>query len=721
MALGISIARAAGSAAVSRERNPADRSRVELDALWGSLTTLAEFQAMIARFVTMIANQGFSHVVSPQTIEYLVTEGNLFAEDQEGDGTLSYVHLLYWVNRKLIENKVSNGGALDYDDRLSEMTGWGDENPTTLANGDPLGLVDTLESLGVAVCVVDANAADDTTADSEDGAVLLTFSSNNCTTIGGTPKTYNNGGGASAALMTSSSTYRYRYLKNIEALNCTGGSSTRRFPSDGNKAVWLVRYADTHALSKECLVRKASGDTDSTRIDIVGYPGELPVINMGSSLSNSGALTTPDDVTYNRVGQVTGSERINMIRMGNAAGTEQLNTHLRNLEIHGRRRLSDDSGWSYACTLILYSSVSSGSIRHCVFRHTQFIRPDDADAGTYPDLVDDGWASRSSTIDFSNGVRTDSDEFVFDSNYVEPVAALSWSKKPDNYATFAYVWLEIKADNVRMTRNTFRGVKTNSMMRAGDATTTTDGFYCADNDMESYDKACIDLFNSTNFIIERNRCSRFGQDDYCQESGSGIKVSYCRDGIIRHNVVYNYETAEVGTLGIVLQTLSGEQTTERIDVYENIVYRCGVRLDVNGNAVNLTNCDVRRNLIAGMNEARKGTTHTNAPIHLELFLEDGTTEGNRITDNVVWRFTNTAPTSLDSETGYHLSIRAGGSQNQYYTSQTADGWSGGTSRKPAWAGDPESGDFRLSVDPIGFPPDMPFTAALSKAWSPGAA
>lgn len=686
----------------------------ELDALGvnGDVADLTDATDFIDRFVAIIDTPG---TVTQPTLEYLTVDS--FLPGPGADWPLGARHLLYWLDRLLKANKAN--GTLTYTNRLSDMAGWGEVAPDNLTDADPLGLYDLFTVRNINTIVIDNDAADDATADSQFGCVVPTYrggSTHPCKTIGGVTKDPNN-----LFVDGNETEIWYPFWNHLDGLAELGGSTSVRFPKTTVESVVLVRWSTDHQVAREITLRKVTTDSDNARITIMGYPGEFPEIRMGNSTS-AGDTTDGNDgdvtPTSDQVGIAQGgAARPAMITIGNGADTGRANVHFRNMDFVGNRDRVGAAGLVFASRIFTWSSTSSGSIRYCRFRETQFIRPDDSAAATYPGLVDTVWAARPTDLDPSAGVRVDADNFVFDSNYVEPVAAASWRLKPENYATFASVWLEIKADNVRMTRNTFRGVKTNSMMRAGDADTTTDGFYCADNDMESYDKACIDLFNSTNFVVERNRCRRFGQDTYNQESGTGIKVSYSTDGIVRHNVVHNQETAEVGTLGIVLQNISGEQNTERIDIYENIVYRCGVRLDRNS-AGTITDNDVRRNIIAGMNEARKGTTHTNAPIHLELTLSDGTTEGNRITDNIVWRFTNADPTSNTIETGPHLSIRITGSQNQYLASEETTGWTDNTAQKPAWASTPESGDFRLSTDTLNLPGNMPFTEALSQAWEP---
>lgn len=65
-----------------------------------------------------------------------------------------------------------------------------------------------------------------------------------------------------------------------------------------------------------------------------------------------------------------------------------------------------------------------------------------------------------------------------------------------------------------------------------------------------------------------------------------------------------------------------------------------------------------------------------------------------------------------------MSIRTSAGANQYEVDDTLTGFTDNFAEKPAWAGEPEDDDFTLEEDEIGFPEDMPFTQAQSKAWTP---
>lgn len=691
----------------------------------GTVTTLQDALDFIARFNAIIGNPDS---VSPATISVLIT--NSFMPWH--DGPLGVRHMLYWLDRLLKRNKVANGGSLNYTNRLSEMAGWGAAAPDTIADADPLNLVTVLEGLQCNVAIIDPQAVDDGNAASLDGPVIVTYlsgSNNTCTLLDGSTA---KAGPNTDRLFTDANknTFQYRLwggngssatlgggLKNTAE---AGGSSSTRFGNSTKPCIVLVRYATTHVLRQEITWEKRVANAPD-HIILTGYPGELPIVRMGSS-------TTGSDASPSAVGASA------MITVGGSSASQaRMNVHIRNIEFWGNRD-SDAGGGAliFAPTLIYYHSgisanLSSGSIRHCVFRKTQFIRPNDSQAGSYPHLVDAVWATRSASYNFSAGVFVECDDFVFDSNYVEPAAKATWRAKPDNYTTFDSGWLMIARStgrthlNQRVTRNTFAGVKTNSMIVCGTSTNPTQNLYIADNHVEVYDKVGIDVFNAqSGAIIERNRCHDYGNATYSQEGGgTGIQITNCAGFIVRNNVVFNHETAITGAIGIAISTTTG--TTENGQVYGNIVYRGVIRLDDNSGGGNLTGMEIYNNLCAGMTEARKATNHTNAPIHVELTLAIGTLEGNIIRDNNVWRFADGTPDQATIEAGPHLGIRTTGAGNTYEVTDTLTGWTGNTKERPAWAGDPEADDLRLdgsNAFASWFPGSMPFTAALSQAWEP---
>lgn len=693
--------------------------RDEIDALVGedAYDDKQHFLDYITRFVAIINDPDS---VSPAMRNYLLTEGGNLALDGVPIGA---PHMLYWLDRQL-KTKARDEHEL-YTNRLSEAgAGWGEDAPDSVTEADPLDLVTVLEGLGCKVVIVDPNAdpagTNNTTAGTSLGFVNVTYggaSTNPCTTLNGTPKS--SGGNADFFTTSGKDTYRHKGVFDLNSISETGGSTSCRFPNSSAHCFWLVRSADVHNFYAEAVLRRPSAHTAPASITITGYPGELPIVNAGSSLVKTATPGVLDDVTYDSVGTLNDltaplTARQNMILLGSV--TERNNFHFRNIEWHGRRRLSDDSGWVYVSQLLEYTSLSSGSIRRCVFRHFQFIRPNDGYAAAHPNLVDAAWNSRAGDLLAISGVESNCVGFIFDSNYVEPVTKAAWpsvaANKIDNHTTFDAPWLNIDSDDCRVTRNTFRGVKNNSMLVANSA----HRIYVAHNDMEVYDKTCIDIFSSNDVLVEFNRLHDYGNADVAlEQGGDGVKINDCARPTVRYNVIFNHETAIEEALGIAINAHTGTPTTDA-RVYGNIVYRGCIRIDAGG-AANVTGADIYQNICAGMTNARKSVNHFNAPINYEGTLAVGTLEGNLVRDNTLWRFTNDAPTSDTIEDGPHIAIRTTGAGNTFVVTDTGlSGWTGNVAAKPAWTGLPESDDFRITGSTL--PANMPFTEALSQAWEP---
>ena len=204
--------------------------------------------------------------------------------------------------------------------------------------------------------------------------------------------------------------------------------------------------------------------------------------------------------------------------------------------------------------------------------------------------------------------------------------------------------------------------------------------------------------------------------------GGGIVVDggewgNCTNVVIQYNVLWNTERMSNNAT----RSLWTKDTMDGVTFRRNITYRNGVYVDSDGTITTIT-VDIDENLIVGLSEAQKvkASGIFNAPIevyHVTLVGNvAGTLNGQTtVTNNRIWRFADATPYQETIEAGPHMVIRNG---YEFEVDDTLDGFTGNVAAKPDWAGDPESGDFRLGTDPIGFPSGMPFTAAASKAWQP---
>lgn len=675
----------------------------------------AHYTAYIERFVDIISDP---LSVSAELRNYLLTEGGNVAMDGI---PLGVRHLLYWLDLKL-KTKLRDEHEL-YTNRLSEAgAGWGSATPETLAEADPLDLVATLEGLGLHCVLIDNDAADDESQVSVDGCVDVGYrdgSAHPCYTIGGLTKSNNGSGGLYTD--TNELAYEYKFWHKLDGFSEVFSGSPVKFPRLAVEVIGLVRHATDHQIAREIVLQKNAGDPECTRITITGYPGEFPEIRMGSStssgLSNAAGDQNDLDASVEGVGIASGgTARPAMITVS------RQNVHFRNIDFVGNRDQAGGSGQIFASRIFrINTTATGGSIRHCKFTGTQFIRDDDPISG-FDTLRDAVFGERSAAIgvDQCGGVDIFAPGYVFDSNRIEPVAVGDWPGDDiANYSTFAAVWLDVNADSVQVTRNKFTGVKINSMFRYGRSSSTIrDGAYIADNYFEVYDKNCIDVFSVSNSIIERNYCKQFAKDGISMEGGgAGIQVSHSTSTTIRHNVIVGVEP--MLRVGGAINLQGGSFANLNVTVEGNIVYRGGITISSSGSTI--ASIAISRNLVAGMKEIRKTAIPAdNAPLSM-LYDLSGTLAGVvTYNGNQVWRFEDGTPDQETIETGAHLAIRdsATPTADFYAVTDSLTGWTNNFAAKPDWSDDPETGDMRLGSTTLDFPANMPFTPALSRAWEP---
>lgn len=290
------------------------------------------------------------------------------------------------------------------------------------------------------------------------------------------------------------------------------------------------------------------------------------------------------------------------------------------------------------------------------------------------------------------------------------------------------------ADDVIVTRNQFRGLMGNPLRIQESADTIVE-----DNIIEGYDGTSLYIRESTGTRVRRNRIGPHGSADYALSTAShGIQVGYSSDVIIEDNVIFSIEpTNNVASYGIWIKALE-TVVTENVIARRNLLYRNGLSFDNDGYATaTISNIEFSNNLVVGMTEMHKtkessGKAYLNANMLVNFLGRTGNVAGTlnglvTITDNQFWRFANATPSQSTIEAGDFLAVRNTGAANlsDYYdTTDTLTGWTGNTTGKPDWIGNPEwvsktaSGDFRMTTDPIGFDGRTPFTEASSQAWEP---
>lgn len=784
-----------------------------------ALATKAGTTTFITDFLAVVANH---RLALPNAYVGLIQDGNV--------GNADVHDMLFWLDRGLKSARATMDGV-GYDNRLSEMSGWGEATPDLLSEADPLDLVTTLEALGIRVVIVDHDAVADAAGDAADATKRDTVvriprggaSDEPCTTLAGTAKSYNDGGGASDDLLNNTTdTYRYRFWKTLVDLNERSGSRLR-FPDEAVESMVLVRNTvSDHIVNVEnqigcTMPTLPSGQTQNTRITLRGYPGEWPEIWCGNSTDDDAA---PTECPWDTVagGLVPNNGTATIFRIGQASDKYRDNFHIRNIHFHGKRETAGGD-WIFCGEDVVRFDFGTGcSVRFCKFTDLNPLPDNDTAinlAAADPTVID--FANSVRSVWTFNGLTVACDNFTCDSNYFEGVdiddypnasnssvatitisdqngtgdrlrfvtaaahgltsgtmstsghTGFTGDTKLGKFAIFAVTaqtlsvgnasgftgtggsggtirvppsesltgtaMLDVQnADNVTVTRNQFRGLMGNPLRVQESANTIIE-----DNIIEGYDGTSLYVGECTGTRVRRNRIGPHGSSDYALSTAShGIQVGYSSDVIIEDNVIFSMEpTNNVSSYGIWVKALN-TVATENVIVRRNLLYRNGLSFDNDGYAAaTISNIEFSNNLVVGMTEMHKtkldsGSAYQNAPIRVNFLGRTGNVAGTlnglvTFTDNQFWRFANATPNQSTIEDGDMMAVRntSAALESDYYgVDDTLTGWTGNTTGKPDWVGNPEwvsktaSGDFRMTTDPIGFTAGTPFTEALSRAWEP---
>lgn len=711
--------------------NPTIGARVdeELAALGinGEVADKQDALDFITRFVAIINTPG---LVSSGTLAYLTT-GSFMHVEYGPDMPLGARHLLYWLDRLLKANKVSNGGALDYDDRLSEMAGWGEAAPDNRADADPLDLWTTLRAIGCEVMIVDVDAVDDGDSSSSDGPVSIPRAATNCKRLDETTAKSAAGGQSLTGTFYGNANDGYRYqLIGGGGLNylheATGGNI--RFPLNATRpAIWLIRNTvATHIVKTENIIGITTpGQQQCPYVLLSSYPGERAEVWCGNSMG--AAAGAEDDTTA--VGNVcpwsnltpTSGLASNWI-IGSGATKLRNNVHFRQLWIRGKR-LTAGGKWIFSDMPIYPSNGTGGSMRFCVLTDAQPITPTDANAAAFPNLVDFAFTARTSPNFRALYCRQNG--FVFDSNLVEPVAVADWPT--DSGSTVSSVNGRVKLDfgngatttNVRVTRNTVRGVSKDAAIKLDRA----DNCYAAYNDVEVYYSEGIACFSVDGGVVEFNRVHNLGDSNRSNLAGLGISFQNSSNCTARYNVIYNVEPM-LRTNGLSMFASGDSGTPQMVGhrFYKNLLYRVAFHVDDNQQDVVPEDCEIYDNLFCGIPDAVKGTRN-DAPITVETNLSGVLDYELLIYRNNFWRFANGTPEQTTIEAGDHLKIYDGVAQSDgFEAGDTLENFTDNTALLPKFASVANaeaSGDFTFAADSpfkTFFPPNMPLVAA--QAWTP---
>lgn len=666
------------------------------------LTTKTDVTDFIARFAEIVVNPS---TVSASTRRYLTT-GSFMPPELGSDGDVGARHLLYWLDRLLKRNKASNGGSFAYTGRLSEMDGWGEAAPDNLTDADPLGLVTTLEALGVRVVIIDHDAVDDLDASSRDGVVRCNrdgASDEPCTTLGLTPKSYSGLGGASDDLLYDvTNVYRYRFFKTLVDWNERNGSRLR-YPDAAVESMTLIRAtASTHVVNVEnqlgCTV---ASQAQNTSITIRGYPGEWPQIWCGNSTDSDETPTTV----------AGGSSTPYTFNVGPAVDKYRDDIHWRNIWFHGKRLTAFDD-YIFAERIIHDSGFGvRKSIRFCQFTDCQPIRHDEPSGPT--EFIDFAFSARGGDSSYT-AVQSNSTGFVFDSNYVEPAPDTFPLPLASESGLIGFT-ITLAGTDQRFTRNRIDGRNIRSPLRLSSATRP----YVADNSIEAPYYKIIFCFECTDPIFERNYLYGNGGLAGATEA-AGLDLAGSNGTIVRHNVIWVNETIIEGASCILIRP--GETSSGNLDllddthIYGNILFGAGVSIgyvsgwsDSDGARNDVQNMILEQNVIHGFPAANDAVVA--APVRIKL---DGTLQaslGNAVRENNITRASGTAAIKMRTSHPTATDIAV---------TDTVDGITDNTADAVTFTNS-ANGDFRITNNGVWagwLSSDMPFNAALSKAWTP---
>jgi len=250
----------------------------------GTVTDVGDATDFIDRFVDVI--NGVT-ITSEATKQYLAT----YSFMPQYDGPLNATHMLYWLDRLLKLNRANIG----YTTRLSQAgAGWGEAEPDSLTEADPLDLVTTLEGLGWDVVVIDwdADAAGTNNTDvaSTTGCVTILRTSDVGADSGDIKCL--DGAAKTTTGLFNGNVFRYKFWKQLGDFHERGGGGMRCPNVATSKTVVLIRNAilTPHVVKNENIIG-ARVETQTVAISGTPSSGTYRIIS-----SNFG---TTDELPYN--------------------------------------------------------------------------------------------------------------------------------------------------------------------------------------------------------------------------------------------------------------------------------------------------------------------------------------------------------------------------------------------------------------------------------------
>jgi hypothetical protein len=635
-------------------------------------TVLADATSFITRFIAIVNDNGS---VPASLLEYLLTEGGAIDSDAEHYiSTLGPVHLLYWLNRKLIEHKATIG----YTDRLSEA-GWGVATPDNLTDADPLDLVATLDGMTVHALLADAQAVDDGNAASLDGPVQIGTSNDAYLIDNAVP---NSGTAKNPLSMFNGEAYRYKYFGGFTSANILnlsldeqGSSSTRRYPRATTPVIVLFKGGDPYE-SQDAHSRFVRNDTGSQpQNDYIlwrNYPGETVTFKTGrlAATGMTGVLLS------------TNRERIwfDGIKFEGRYGTE---------------------GAYYFCNRLMEFQASAVDCRvmRCEFDWIKIIATGDSRATGNPGYVDRDFAAKDAAADAATFIRCQAKNLVVHACRFKPAGNElprgGVSDEPghgiDLVGPVGTSWDDRGAT---IGKCLFEGQSGHGQIRIQQPSQYV---MIEDCDISNGDNSCIVGFSEAatpvgNVWIRRNRIHDWGTITGAQGDANGIQLFSMLDCIVEDNVLYGSGADDdIDNHGIVISVdrrsedpTSLQANSDRHIVRRNVLYKVGLNLSYNGGAAGATDDRLNDNAISSNIfvdfDADRKTGVNDGPLYINLYDPIGNSLwGNTIAGNLI-----AYATTYDSADQI-ASVRTG-SSTQEYVYEDGTYTSGGAAIMPGFSG-----------------------------------
>jgi len=427
--------------------------------------------------------------------------------------------------------------------------------------------------------------------------------------------------------------YNYTVWGDIFSLNETGSANTRRFPKDGSPVTVYVRggtYTHIRALdlSKNDAAAVAAG-----RIVIRNYPGELPIINMGSE----------------KVGGV--------FRYDYMLAIKRARTYIATLDFVGNRYDAGEGGKVFAPLCLSFGAQASSSVLlGCKVREFRSLPAENGWDVSHPDHIDFGFTNRENfdpptgngSAGSAFGVNVASIDILIRRCIFQDAAdgypyVGGYPSGVANY--FGGETVHIEADCPRVIECVFRGPAPHARIRM----VKSRGLF-EKNDIENTEHICMLLTEETGTMyaghhtVRYNWLHTFGQLVPSDDTGGGAEVFNTYNSEFHGNVFWS-PGGEVGDDITGLWIIGDDDYSTQAKgnrVHHNIFYKNNLFVGHAGGSTDpaysrVVDTLVYNNILLGMDTPHQGNAIRNSPLH--YFIRDQEVDyGNRFSTNLITRY-----------------------------------------------------------------------------------